>query len=137
MSRYDAKVSREGRYWLVEIRDVGLTQARSLSEAQAMAADLISSMLDIEVLPDQVQLDIELPGGLVTKVRAAKKKTAAAEEAQRQAAELLRETARRLRHDAELTGRDAAFVLGVSEQRVSQLAGKSHASPLATRQRAS
>ncbi|MCW2543068.1 MAG: hypothetical protein JWM40_620 [Frankiales bacterium] len=121
MTERVAKVSREGRFWLVEVSGVGVTQARRLDDAQAMAADLIAVMTGKRVAATDVNLEIDLPHGLAGHVRTARRKTSAAEEAQRKAAALLRDTARRLRRDAGLTGRDAAFVLGVSEQRVSQL----------------
>ena len=121
MTERIARVSREGRYWLVAIEGVGVTQARNLGDAQAMAADLISVMTGDRVNVTEVILEIDLPHGLAGHVQMARRKTSAAEEAQRKAAVILRDTARRLRRDAGLTGRDAAFVLGVSEQRVSQL----------------
>lgn len=110
--------------WVVEVDGVGVTQARSLPEAQTMAADLITVMTDIELTATEVQLEIDLPNGLTGTVQNARQETSAAEEAQRKAAALLRDTAARLRQDAGLSGRDTAFVLGVSEQRVSQLAAK-------------
>lgn len=124
MTTYTARVSREGRMWVVEVDGVGVTQARSLPEAQTMAADLITVMTDVEVTATEVQLEIDLPNGLTGTVQNARQETSAAEEAQRKAAALLRDAAARLRQDAGLTGRDTAFVLGVSEQRVSQLSAK-------------
>jgi hypothetical protein len=52
-----ARVKREGRVWLVEIERVGVTQARSLSEAQEMAADLIAVMTGDRVPAAEVILE--------------------------------------------------------------------------------
>lgn len=42
MNTYTAVVSREGRWWIVDVDGVGTTQARNLTEAQEMAVDLIA-----------------------------------------------------------------------------------------------
>jgi hypothetical protein len=38
---------RDGRWWLVRVPGVGITQARRLSEVEPMARDLIATVLDV------------------------------------------------------------------------------------------
>ncbi|HVK23925.1 MAG TPA: hypothetical protein VM677_21445 [Actinokineospora sp.] len=120
---YRATASREGRYWVVEVDGVGVTQGRGATEAVAMARDLIVAMDGVPL--DQVRVDVEfkidgVPQAEVTNVRQAVTEAAMAQE--RAATESRRLAVRLL--DAGLTGRDVAAVLGVSPQRVSQLVGK-------------
>lgn len=60
MTVYHAQVSRDGKYWLVHVPEIGkYTQARNLGEVDAMARDLIAIMTDQE--PDRFDLAIEWP----------------------------------------------------------------------------
>lgn len=121
MTTYTAAATREGRYWVVDVEGVGVTQGRSLSEARDMAADLVVAVHDVPADDVDIDLVVELPGGLTGRVREARKQSADAERVQRQAAEQLRHAVVELRKTG-LTGRDVADVLGVSPQRISQLA---------------
>lgn len=125
MSTYRATAHREDAYWVVRIEGVGVTQGRNLAEAKVMAADLVVAMLDVEPAQVTVELDVDLPHGLGEAVTAARHSIAEAASAQRRAAEQSRALVRALRGDAGMTGKDIAAVLGVSEQRVSQLAAGS------------
>lgn len=87
-----------------------------------MAVDLIVAMRELPERDVVVNLDIDLPGTLTAQVEDARHRTAEAARAQTAAAVAMREVAARLRTEAGLIGKDAALVLGVSEQRVSQLA---------------
>lgn len=121
VTTYTATATREGRYWVVEVVGVGVTQGRSLSEARDMAADLVVAVHDVPAKNVDIELVIDLPGGLTGRVREARQQSADAERAQRQAADQLRNAVVELRKTG-LTGRDLADVLGVSPQRISQLA---------------
>jgi hypothetical protein len=48
MKMYRAELERDGRFWRVRVPDIERsTQARSLSEAEAMVRDLIAVMTDV------------------------------------------------------------------------------------------
>ena len=120
MSTYRAVATREGKFWVVDVEGVGVTQGRSLAEARAMAADLVAVMNEVDPATYDVDFRVELPGALAVAVADARGRTAEAEVAQREAAAASRRVAADLR-GAGLSGRDAAFLMGISEQRVSQL----------------
>ena len=121
MKNYRATAHREGRYWLVDVKGVGVTQGRNLAEARIMAVDLVVAMTELE--PNEFELDFqpELPEDLVLEVEHARQAVVRAEREQREAALLSRGVVAALKGRG-LTGKDIAVVLGVSEQRVSQLA---------------
>lgn len=121
MKTYNATATREGRWWVVEVPDIGTTQGRTTREAERMAADLVSVMLDMPVETVSVKVDFRLGGELADEVRNAKQAQSDAEKAQQQAAERSRKAVRRVLA-AGLSKQDAARVLGISAQRVSQLA---------------
>ena len=122
MTRFHATARREGRWWVVDVDGVGVTQGRNLTQARSMAIDLIVAMRNLSEDDVTVTLTVDLPGTMAAQVEEAKRRTAEAARAQTAAAAAIREVAVRLHTEAGLTGRDAALVLGVSEQRVSQLA---------------
>jgi predicted transcriptional regulator len=123
MKRHKATATREGRYWVIDVPGVGVTQGRSVSEAKEMTRDLIAVMTDAQI--EDVQVDIDFQVGDVTpgEVRGARQAVAAAAQAQERAAQMSRQMVARLR-DAGVSGRDAAGILGISPQRVSQLVAK-------------
>ncbi|MDQ6848441.1 MAG: hypothetical protein M3070_00310 [Actinomycetota bacterium] len=57
MKRYDARVSREGGYWVAVVPGVrgGATESRRLSELDPELRDLLSGLLDAE--PERIELD--------------------------------------------------------------------------------
>lgn len=120
MTTYRAQAHREGRLWVVDVEGVGVTQGRSLAEAKEMAFDLVVAMR--QLAPDDVVVDfaVALPGELAGRLREAREAVKEAESVQRRAAEASRRVVAELRA-AGLSGKDTAVVLGVSEQRVSQL----------------
>lgn len=124
VSTYTARVTREGRWWVVDVDGIGVTQARSLPDAQVMAADLVSALRDVDVAPSDVELLVDIGSDIVSAAHAAQQRARAAAKALAVAADDVRAQAQALRHTG-FTGKDAAFVLGISEQRVSQLVGKS------------
>lgn len=121
MKTYTARATREGRYWLLEIDGVGTTQARSLREAPDMARSLISVLTRTPESRVRVAVTPELPEALQREVAAARAAVAELSAQQALAARKSRSAARHLVHQLGLSGRDAAAVLGISPQRVSQL----------------
>ncbi|MHB1067967.1 MAG: hypothetical protein ACYC2Z_11170 [Candidatus Nanopelagicales bacterium] len=121
METYTAKATREGRYWVLDVAGVGVTQARNLDEAQEMVRSLVSIMREIPDDSFEIRIRVDLAGLDVT---AAAEINAAevAELAERQASVARRQRALVLELDrAGISRRDTAVVLGVSPQRVSQL----------------
>jgi hypothetical protein len=92
VNTYKATATREGRWWVVEVDGIGVTQGRTVTEAEEMARDLVAVMLDVPAVHD-------------------------AAAAQTRAAALSRRTVAVLK-EAGLTGKDAARILGISPQRV-------------------
>jgi hypothetical protein len=117
---YRVRAKRWEHGWELHIENVGVTQSRTLWDAEDMARDLIGRREDVPRDAFTVTITPEIGGGLDEESRAAREAVSAADRAQRQAAAQSRATARRLRQ-AGLSGRDIAKVLNVSPQRVSQL----------------
>lgn len=115
---YQAVARREGRFWLVDVEGVGLTQGRNLQDARDMAADLVETMTG---KPGDINFIVDLPASLAAGLGKAKADIRQAEQDLQQAAEEVRRVAAALRTTQGLTGKDVAFVLEVSEQRASQL----------------
>lgn len=119
-TRYTARATREGRWWVLEVDGIGATQVRTLSRARAQARDMVSAMLDVQ--PDEIEVEVvpALDERTRERVAHARRAQAEAEAKQREAALEQRQVVSMLREQG-LSGRDVAKVLGVSPQRVSQL----------------
>lgn len=121
MKTYHAELERDGRFWRVRVPDIERsTQARSLSEAEAMVRDLIAIMTDVPqdsfnvdmkiILPEDVQLELDQSMALREQAR----------QTQAEAARLARDAAQRL-HTLGFSLRDIGRALGVTFQRAKQL----------------
>lgn len=126
---YQAVARREGRFWLVDVEGVGLTQGRNLQDARDMAADLVETMTG---KPGDINFIVDLPAPLAAGLGKAKADIRQAEQDLQHAAEEVRRVAAALRATQGLTGKDVAFVLDVSEQRASQLLRTSKSVPKKT-----
>lgn len=122
MKRYTVRAVRSGDWWALEVPEVpGLySQVRRLGEAADMATDALALMLDVD--PTTIDVDVVpvLSQDLTTRVERSRALLHQAEEIRDEAAAASREAARALVSSG-LSQRDAAQVLGVSFQRVSQL----------------
>lgn len=127
MTRYRVTAKRWKRGWELHIAGEGVTQSRSLAEAEGMVSDYIAVMYGVPEQSFDVEITPEVGGDLDQAVRDARDAVRSAEAARRTAAQTSRVVAARLR-TAGLTGRDIAAVLGVSAQRVSQLLSETTAS---------
>jgi predicted XRE-type DNA-binding protein len=120
---FDAIASREGRWWLVRVPALdALTQARSLAEIPLMARELVAVLLDVDIDELTVNVSFELPEDVATTWAEAEALRAQAAEAERRAAALRRSAVRALLRDAHMSQAEAGAVLGLSKQRVQQLA---------------
>jgi hypothetical protein len=125
VQRYQVRAVRWDRGWELHIADVtgaavGVTQVRRLSGAEAMVRDYLA--LDTGREPESFIVEIapEVPGGLSQEIAAIRVEQQAVAVRQAELAAHARAVARRLK-DAGLTGSEVGAVMGVSEQRASQL----------------
>jgi hypothetical protein len=123
MTTYDINITRDGRWWMVEIPAVeGLTQARRLAEANYQAKSYIAAWLDVPMSEVEIgEAHINVGEKDYESVRAElnhlREEARAIEES---AATLSRTTAQALAEKG-VPVRDIGDVLGVSFQRASQL----------------
>lgn len=125
MSRkvYEVDVTRDGGYWVIRVPEVErTTQARTLEDLDAMARDLVSIMTDAE--PDAFDLDIvvKVPPAALEHLELSMNYREIASDANAKGAEEMRLAVRELVQGAGFTVRDVSRLLGVSHQRVHQLA---------------
>ncbi|WP_052590794.1 hypothetical protein [Luteipulveratus mongoliensis] len=120
MSTYTATAERDGRFWLIRVEDVGVTQARHLREADAMARDLVAVTLDFDPEDVTVDMTIVLPTEVQKDIDEAARLRVESERANHDAADRARSAARRL-SAMDMPIRDVGAALGVSHQRAQQL----------------
>ena len=120
MKAYRATARREGKWWVIEVHGVGVTQGRSTTEAQRMANDLVAIMEELPPEDVHVEIEFEIPGALGAEIKRARQETRKAEQAQRDAAEKVRRAVGHILSSG-MSKQDAARILGVSAQRISQL----------------
>ncbi len=121
---YRAVAERDGRWWFIRIPgEEGLfTQVKRLDQAEAMMREVIGLMrgvaedsFDVVVEPDLASL-----GDLAEAISGARQAREEADAAQSRASAAMRHAVREIRCLG-YTSRDAGTLLGVSNQRVSQL----------------
>ena len=123
MKTYEVTVSRDDRWWMVAVPELGgVTQARRLDEVERMAREYIAVSTDVPLSKVAVEVaGIEADGQDLleakTLVDGLRRR---AKDLDAMVAELTREVASALT-DASVPVRDVSSVLGVSHQRVSQL----------------
>lgn len=116
-----AKATRSGGWWAVEVPEVPgvFTQARRLEQVPGAVADAVAVMLEIAAESVEVTVAPTLDAPTEAAVRQAREAATSARRAQELSSVSMRAAVAALRE--ELTTRDAAAVLGVTQQRVSQL----------------
>jgi DNA-directed RNA polymerase specialized sigma subunit len=124
---YTVRAQRDGKWWAISVEELpgALSQVRRLDQAEAMAREVIALVLDVPeddfdvvVVPELSEEHREALAELDRAKEQYAESMAALAERQRKATLLLVK-------EAGLTVRDAATVLGVSFQRVSQLTSHS------------
>ena len=121
MKTYRAEIERDGRFWRVRVPDIDRsTQARSLSEAEAMVKDLVAIMTDVPQNSFDVDMEIILPEDVQLELDQSVALREQAKRSQAEAARLARDAAHRLRARG-LSLRDIGQALGVTFQRAKQL----------------
>jgi hypothetical protein len=119
---YHAEVHRDGRFWLIRVREIERsTQALRYRDVVPMAQELIEIVDGLGGEEYELQLDVHLPSSVqdhqgraeVLRAEAHRKQAEAAAESRAAVRELLA---------LGLSQREVGEVLGVSFQRVNQLA---------------
>lgn len=117
---YTVRAARWAHGWELDIEGVGVTQSHNLAGAEEMVRDYLSADIgDAAAATVEVRIVPDL-GGIERVAAEVRDTNAALAKAVTAAGERSREVAQRLL-DEGLTGSDAAAVLGVSKQRLSQL----------------
>lgn len=118
---YQATATREGRWWIIRVPEIdAVTQARNAREITEMAAGVVQAMLDLDEAPE-VKVTIQLPEDAADAWEEASDlhRRAAADE--QRAATLRRQVVQGLLRNG-WSQTDASAALGLSYQRVQQLA---------------
>lgn len=117
---YMVTATRWARGWELDIDGVGVTQSRTLRNAEEMIRDYLRLEVGEAIAAAAtVHLNVHV-AGLEDEVKAVREELERIAREQREVAQASRAVAKKLK-SAGLTGSDAAHVMGVSEQRFSQL----------------
>jgi hypothetical protein len=125
-THYTARAERGDGWWVLFVNGPGLegrelaTQARRLDQAPAMVLDLLATFFDRPVEEFAVQVVPVLDDEVRSEIDDAREKRAAIDKAVQAAGQASRIAARHLAARG-LPVRDIASLLGISQQRVSQL----------------
>ncbi len=116
---------RSGRWWAIEVPELPgvFSQARRLDQVESMAREAIALMVN---MPDDsfditVEPDLESLGRVREAIEAALRERERANAAQEAASIAMRHAVSEVRASG-YTSRDAGLLLGVSNQRISQIA---------------
>lgn len=120
MDTYTAHAKRWAHGWELHIDGVGVTQSRTLADAQAMARDYIATDRDVAPNTFRVAIVPEIGGEIDGEIERARAEQEEAVRRTLEAASRYRRVVRKL-SDTGLSGQDIARVLGISTGRVSQL----------------
>lgn len=124
METYRVRARRSGGWWAIDAPAMkGLhSQARRIDQVEAMARDAIATLLDVDPGSFAVEVDVELPEEWARVVAEARQARVDADAAEKTAQATVRGAAKTLL-EAGLSMRDVGSIMGVSHQRVAQLAG--------------
>jgi predicted RNase H-like HicB family nuclease len=121
---YTATAVRSGRWWAIEVPDVSgvYSQARRLNQVETMAREAIALILNVpeDSFDVRVEPQIGTLGGLAHAIEEALRARQLAEEAQDASSAAMRHAVSEIRNSG-YTARDAGMLLGVSNQRISQI----------------
>jgi predicted RNase H-like HicB family nuclease len=121
--RYTARARRSGAWWAIDVPELPgvYSQARRLDRVEPMARDAIALFLNVDPATLDIRVETNLPSDLRRDVDALGRLRAEADRLQAESSSAMRQ----LTHELLAGGysvRDAAAILGISHQRVSQLA---------------
>ena len=127
---YRVEVEREPGWWIIRVPELDdlTTQARRLAAVEQNAREAIAVWLDVDLDAVEVTPVIHPPEDVVADLDRSKEILDEAAGKQKEAAALAGVAIHRLIDDLGLTLREAGSVVGLSHQRIAQLAGKSRPS---------
>ena len=118
----EAIAIREGEWWEIDLPDIGTrSSARKLGDVQHMAEEAAAVWLDVEPDTLDVHVSVRMPEDVAKEWERARQKAESARAQEADAAALSRHVVHTLRANG-YTYSEAAQMLGVSSQRVHQLA---------------
>jgi predicted RNase H-like HicB family nuclease len=120
---YTARARRSGAWWAIDIPELPgvYSQARRLDRVEAMARDAIALFIDVDPATLEIRVETNLPSDLRRDVDALGRLRAESDRLQAESSGAMRQLTYELLGRG-LSVRDAAVILGISHQRVSQLA---------------
>lgn len=124
MTSYTVTAQRgEGPVWVFQCVEYpgAISQSRRLLGYQDLMREAISFVAEVDPADVEIDLRVELPDAIAERVRHARDLIGELDGMQRRVAAESRDVAKDLVKREHLSGADAAVVLGVSQQRVSQL----------------
>jgi predicted RNase H-like HicB family nuclease len=121
---YTVRARRSASWWAIDVPELPgvYTQARRLDRVTDIAREAIALYLDADPATVEVRLAANLPADLEREVKGAASLRVEAERLQAESSAATRRVIADLLGRG-LTVRDAAIILGISHQRVAQLAG--------------
>jgi predicted RNase H-like HicB family nuclease len=121
---YKVTAVRSGRWWAIEVPELrGVSsQARRLDQVKSMAREVIALMLNVpeDSFDITVEPDLDSLGGVRGAIEAALRERKRANAAQDAASTAMRHAVSEIRGSG-YTSRDAGMLLGLSNQRISQI----------------
>lgn len=124
MIHVNATVTRDGRWWTIKVADYDITgQAAHLKDAEIVAREITALWLDLD--EDEISATVTpvLDEGIASALAAADEEDERARNLAAHAAKLRSEAVRQLL-DTGMAQKEAAAMLGVSRQRIAQLAAR-------------
>ena len=118
---YRTIAERAGKCWTITVPEVPVhTQAKRLDQVEAMAADALALVFDVDPADVEIELEVVLDAdGRAALDLAAEARQAA--DASAAAASAAAQNAARTLHEQGLPMRDVGLIMGLSHQRVHQL----------------
>lgn len=116
---YDVIVTSEAPQWVLEVKGVGATNVRRLTEADDWVRDLVAAMTE-QPVPASTTFSYTVAGDLGQQIQDVRQRQAAAEKEVAAAAAAKAFVGEMVRSEC-ISQVDTAKALGVSKQRVSQL----------------
>ncbi|RRS00359.1 sigma factor-like helix-turn-helix DNA-binding protein [Glycomyces terrestris] len=120
MKEYTVTATRVHGLWELDVPGVGVTQSTTAGGAEEMVRDYLDCLGVAEADTAPIAIVWHIAPEIDARIIEAREDAAKAAELQAQASRINRETVVLLKERG-MTGRDIAAVLGISEQRVSQL----------------
>lgn len=123
MSHYTVTAERSGKWWTLQCVEVpgAISQVQRLDQADGTIREAIAWVADVPDEEIDVELQVVLPTSVVGHLEAARSLREESAAFNTRAAEQTRAAVGEL-HSAQLTYREIGFALGISYQRVAQLA---------------